>query len=292
MSNRPDLDLSSILEEYDEYLTSVDQWGSSMYGDEPVLVGGHTSPGCFSTSRQVGPPRAPFAWDTNGWYRSIGIPFPYTDASVAALSRSYIATGGQANARATYCLKRLLHRQTRDDYDRQPLGTLFMDDEMVQARIRELARQEMLRRRMAGEEGVTPERVMSEMGYDFLPEESDTASPFDTASTGRQDRRSQRLQDKAPWGYGYWMWRRTRWVGRVVESDIERRMADWQILLVAEAAARGMTLTIGVGVVGGSASTLAVRPNGDHPVVFLPQDAEPNASTAAEAVTLLSKYAT
>ena len=293
MSRRPDLDLSSILSEYDEYLTGVDQWGASAYGDEPVLVVHGSGPGCFSTSRQVGLRRAPFAWDTNGWYRSIGIPFPYTDASVADLSRSYIASGGQGDARATYCLKRLLHRATREEYDRQPLGTVFLDDELIQAQVREMARQEMLRRYLAGEAEVTAEQVMSDLGYDFVPEETDPArAGVDTDSSGRQDRRSQRLQDEAPWAYGYWMWRRTRWVGRIIESEIEQAMIDWQRLLVADAAAPAMILTIGIGVVGGSASTLAVRPDGQYPVVFLPQDGEPNASTAAEAVTLLSTYAT
>ena len=162
-----------------------------------------------------------------------------------------------------------------------------MDDELIQAQIREMARQEIQRRMLAGEAEVTAERVMSDLGYDFLPEE-----PVDTDSTGGQDRRSQRLQDEAPWGYGYWMWRRTRWVGRIFEPEIERRMIHWQQLLVAEADARGMTLTIGVGVVGGSASTLAVRPQGQYPVVFLPQHEEPNASTAAQALTLLSRYTT
>ncbi len=311
MGQRPDLDLSDILPAYQEFIsgrgTSTagvnriratpegDVWEPQEVGDEsaipdwlysdwfgddstPRRVG--NGPATCSTSQVVALRRPLFAWDVNGWYRTIGVPFPYVNATQGVLSRSYVASGGQRSARATYYLKRLLDRAVRPLYDAMPLGHQFLDDEYVQEALKAAASAEAGRRSADGFY-TKPESVMDEWGYKI--EESD--------DTGVDSQKKAVLNGAAPegdshfepieWVYSYWLWR-TR--ARLVDSA---PLEQWQTLLVSSLARRKQQVNLAVGRSGKSDHPYTVGKFDGVWVVFLHEDQQPTQDLADRAANAL-----
>lgn len=96
---------------------------------QPRLVG--DGPSEFSTCTSLEPsPR--FVWDTNGFYRSLGVA---TDATRGEMARAYLARDGHSSVRLTHILTTLLDPYLRSRYDATPLGMLWADDDALQHRI-------------------------------------------------------------------------------------------------------------------------------------------------------------
>lgn len=72
--------------------------------------------------------RQPFVWDTNGFYRSLGLD---TDAKRVEIAHAYINTDGYRSAYLTAAAKTLLDKDTRRAYDALPLGTLWSRDPQI-----------------------------------------------------------------------------------------------------------------------------------------------------------------
>lgn len=281
MTQRPDLDLSSLIGYYDHI-----NWGDNRANPwieesmtprtmgEPVAIQeGKETPMVASTDRSL-VKNLGFSWDVNGWYRLLGVPFPYVNATPGAISQSYVALGGQSSPRMTYVLKRLLNRSVRAEYDMMPLGMEYLDDEQVQARMREQIRAEQLRRAALGEE-ITSDQVAQEMGYDWEPLDTDSGGPH----TGRS---SIRQPTVTGWFYGYWLWK----VSRYELHDFEDRLQEWQSLLIREINSKGHRGRIGVGVIGGG-SQYGIRKTGDYWVAFLGENQVPTEALAELAVAKL-----
>lgn len=203
----PDLDLSDLEETWGDWPDTFDLPSpvpvfESMpvppeppplpgYGPDPELVSlPDRTPYCSTgTTLAVGQP--PFSWDVNGWYRTLGIGWPYRVPS-SALAKYYLQVDGPNNARATYVLKRLLDKQVRREYDLMPLGTIFLGDERVQQRIRQAANR---RQAQAAAEGVemTEEDLYDELGLKF---ENNSADEVDKTPDVGEDPLAR---------YSYWI---------------------------------------------------------------------------------------
>lgn len=309
MGARPDLDLSDILPAYQQFITGRgtstagvnriratpegDVWEPQEVGDEgaipdhlyvqwfdsddPRRVG--NGPRTCSTSQEVAQHGLPFAWDVNGWYRSIGVPFPYINATQGVLSRSYVASGGQNSHRATYYLRRLLDRDVRPLYDAMPLGHQFLDDDFVQEALKAKAAAEAARRSKDGFY-TKPEAVMDEWGYKI--EEND--------ETGVDNQVKKVLDRVAPeedsfepieWVYAYWLWQTRKYIADAAPLE------QWQGLLVSALAQRQQRVQIAVGRSGKSEHPYTVGKFDGVWVVFLHEDQDPTEDLAARAADAL-----
>jgi hypothetical protein len=313
MGMRPDLDLSDILPAYQGFLTGEgtstaginriratpegDVWEPKIVGDEesipthlywdwgqtrdrskPILVG--NGPKTCSTSQVMALGRPLFSWDVNGWYRTLGVPFPYINATSGVLSQSYVANGGQESARATYYLKRLLNRPVRASYDLSELGSLFLDDEYVQDEIKARAAAEAGRRSARGSY-TDPRAVMDEWGLvveEKDDEEVDTGP--DKVLTGVQPEDSPDL-DPVEWVYSYWLWNTEKDYADSVQ--LER----WQNLLVSAVALKGLQLNIAVGLAGSQPEGYAVTCQEGTWVMYLEEGRDPTAELAGQAAEVL-----
>lgn len=85
----------------------------------------------FSTTLDLEPTRV-IIWDTNGYYRSLGVS-PY--ASRAEIRDAYLRLNGHRSHRLTIIVKTLLDRDTRARYDRTPLGCFWAHDDALKTRI-------------------------------------------------------------------------------------------------------------------------------------------------------------
>lgn len=308
---RPDLDLSDILPAYQEFITGRgtstaginriratpegDRWEPQEVGDEeaipaylyieppvdplkPRRVG--YGPKTASTCQDLVSTRPTFSWDVNGWYRTLGVPWPYVDATSGVLSRAYVASGGQESARATYYLKRLLNKAVRGLYDTHPLGQLFLDDEYVQQELLARAAAEASRRSARGNY-TKPEAVMDEWGYQTLPEDEGVV---DTIDSSVQDVTAPEEPPFEPieWMYSYWLWQTSR-----QHLTSTSRLEQWQTLLVSALAAGGHRVEIAVGLAGKSPHPYTIGWFDECWVVFLNEVEDPTKDLAERASTAL-----
>lgn len=299
MGFREALDLSDILPAYEEFLGDYESTASITFVDQtkrkadpwenpeaiphrlyapvlarssvPTRVG--TGPATCSTCTEVALAAPAFAWDVNAWYRTLTIAFPYVHATSGALSKAYVACGGQESARATYYLKRLLNKAVRGLYDTHPLGERFLDDEYVQAEMKAAAQAEASRRSATGSYTSATE-VLDEWGYNL--EEND-ATVVDTVEESVQDMtapESPKTQQPAEWMYSYWLWNS---LGNKGTDRLER----WQRDLVSTLSRQGHRLHLAVGYVGDHDQPFRVHRVEGHWVVFLHEQAEPTVELAA-----------
>lgn len=72
----------------------------------------------------------PFCWDTNGFYRRLGLA---PGAPRIEVARAYMAMDGHRSTRLTRAAITLINRFTKVAYDRIPLGSFWMLDEDLDA---------------------------------------------------------------------------------------------------------------------------------------------------------------
>lgn len=304
MGFRRDLDLAEILPAYREHLGvgtagvnfvdekrrgdrdpfEHDAIPKSLYahqrgtfGEKPLRMG--TGPATCSTCVDVISARPTFAWDVNGWYRIIGVPWSYVQATSGALSRSYIASNGQASARATYCLKRLLDRPSRAAYDRAPLGDPFLDDQYVQDEIKARAQAEASARSAKGKHTIATE-VMDEWGYLLRPEEDEPDHLDGEAPPGQDEATPEEDSfDPIEWVYSYWLWK--------TYGGLQSRIEQWQTLLVSALSARKARVDLAVGFMGHQPHDYTVGLFDGYWVVFLNDKVEPTSEMADKAADAL-----
>lgn len=284
-SFRGDLDLSGFIDKYAEHLHSreavnyvdtarirdKDEFEAiprNLYedhlvarpgsGTEPEKVG--NGPLSASASRVLALARPAFAWDPNHYYRSLGIPWPYTDATRRDLTRAFMAVGGEDDHWLMYCLKQLLNTEVRERYDAMPLGKEFLDDLFVQQRKRHEAADEANRRSVEGDY-TTVDDVLDEQGYVRLtPEEEMQVArmrALDAAASNGQD-----PSVGGPWQYAYYLWQTT--------SQDRTLLAQWQEALIREADAGLPAIT--VGMMGKQPHRFVIGEVDGHTVFFLNRD--------------------
>lgn len=307
---RPDLDLRDIIPAYEAYLfgggtstagvsrVRATPWGDvveeAAYEEEPEVdpfafwewsppeepMTWGAGPTLCSTSQEVALAGPAFAWDVNGWYRTIGVPFPYVDATQGALSKAYIVSEGQSSARATYYLKRLLDRDVRALYDTAPLGQPFLDDDYVQDELKARAAHEAARRSKRGDY-TSAETVMDEWGY-RLDEHAGTGVDKPRRKSKDLDSPEELPEgDPSPWMYSIWLWRTQTRPADV--ADLE----SWQTMLVRSAAGLSKRTRFAVGVAGKIDQPFLVTRVHDEQVVFIREGEEATQDLADQAAAAL-----
>lgn len=233
--------------------------------NDPFLAG--EGPPTFSTSRVLAVPPG-YCCDINGYYRDLGIPFPYTNASRGDLRKAYLAGGGPGNARKTYVFKQLLDRQIRAEYDATPLGGMFWDV-YVAAEIKRRALAEMASRGFSKEDVAALNEVLEGFGV-----ESDDTPDTDSLdnSNGNQDTDPVPAREIAPFPFAFYLWRTT--------YDNRECLAQWQALLITALAQAGITRQISLDYVGRTPHRFVTARVGARDVVFLNRDLEPDPEVA------------
>jgi hypothetical protein len=276
MGFRESLDLSVIVKDYEAFGGTAPRPATAIPIPEeaspiprhPVAYGLR---GTLAASSCMGlAPFRPIVWDTNGYYRALGV---RTDATRKELREAYQACRGDESVWVTYAFSQLLNEAVRRSYDATPLGELFLD-EYVEADMKKRAAAEAGRRTAEAGEPIKAETVLGEWGYDLIPDETSSESgeleQLDNPPPPKQDWRYQEI-----WGWGYYLWR-TR------DFDIFQ-LRDWQSLLVAELSARGCSVRFAVGI-GGEIEGGVGFNYGDHFVFFIPALTLPTEEMAFQVV--------
>jgi hypothetical protein len=232
-------------------------------------------------------------WDANSYYRQLGFSFPYTNITRKQMRLNFFDRDGLDSRRLTYVLKQLLDRDTRRQYDRTPIGELFLDS-WVQDFLKDKAIREAQRRHAESGEPVEVDDVLAEWGLKAQSpgdvesegeaeygEDADHPSPKDTSDSPESSDPSPKV---IPWDWAYYSWRTQR--------DDTERLARWQQLLVSAFAARKVHYRFAVGFLGKQPHRYVLGDVDGHEVFFLGEDEEPTEELAAVAVVqvLYDKY--
>lgn len=234
---------------------------------DTLLVG--TAP-VFSTSTDV-EVWPTIVWDTNAYYASLGVTHRATRQQLRV---AYIQRDGHRSARLTYILKQLLDTEVRRRYDATPQHSIFVDDYVA----------ERVQRILSQSDLILPERSLARLldtedwvGHTGASEQNPTLTPHHTHITPEQ------------WRYGYYLRGDYRFQALRYRMEAQHRgvLRDWQTMLVAACASRGLRLEMGVGL---SAHDEGVRVTrvGSHLVVFLSVNDAPSAELATAVATILT----
>lgn len=223
-----------------------------------------------STAVEVWPT---IVWDTNAYYASLKVTHRATRNQ---LRIAYMQRDGQKSARLTYILKQLLDRDIRRQYDATPQHSIFLDDYVA----------ERVQRILSQRDSLLPEQSLSRLldiedrlGHNEASEQNPTLTPntHHTNTTPEQ------------WRYGYYLRGDYRFQALRYRMEAQHRgvLRDWQTMLVAACASRGLRLEMGVGL---SAHDEGVRVTrvGSHLVVFLSVNDAPSAELATAVATILT----
>lgn len=158
-------DLTDLYAQWSQDLLQVpeDGGGDQSPALDPIVIPGHPLTCSTSTALQDATPA--FSWDTNHWYRCLGVPWPYR-VHKARLARYYLAVGGQQSARATWVLKQLLNPVTRRAYDLTPLGGIYENDPIVQRVRKDRISQVKMEYLQRGED-ISDDDAAAQLGLDF-----------------------------------------------------------------------------------------------------------------------------
>jgi hypothetical protein len=191
------------------------------------------------------------------------------------LREAYERLGGAGSERLTYVLHQLLDRAVRSRYDAMPPGDPMLDRYVASdlARAANLRKSRLLYRFRDDPEGLARYLVENDL-EEFGEDELVSLSVLDDVLARGQDKATV----PAIYPYGHYLWRTT--------ADDPHRLARWQEHLVRAASAKGLAITIAIGLHGLEPGCLAARV-GYLNVIFLRHDAEPDHRTAEEALAAL-----
>lgn len=233
----------------------------------------------WSTDDRVAIPGTGFAWDVRGYYRTLGIPFPYVNASPADLSRAYMARDGQSSAWMTYCLKQLLKKTRRRRYDAAHLGSLFRD-EYTDA----VERDRIMAARASSAKPIDAETMDAEYVEEHgeAPADDTRDEDLDNAYAARQDGSTPAgTQDAYPFGV-------------YILSDTPDRvevnpeaLAEWMRLIRKEARFMHLRTEVAMGVTDSPDADWSVGQIGARNVVLIHGNATPSPLDAERIVMAL-----
>lgn len=227
---------------------SADWLLAARQSDDPVLYGRGPAECSSSTTLSV---VHVWVYDVNGYYRELGV---HPSATKRDLRLAYMAKDGQSSVRLTYILKQLLNPAVRAEYDRTPLGELYLDDyvreqlkraiEARQAQIMEdLARRGVDTSRL-DEEGLARD-IAASMGAMF---EGDDDTPDETVDGGPGV--GQDVARPAKFDYAYYLWAIKPTLDETESTVRLVRLAEWQRLLVRALSDEGVQMKFAVGIHG------------------------------------------
>lgn len=212
-------------------------------------------------------PRRFVIWDTNGWYRELGVS---TDASRLDLRRAYQAKEGWRSARLTHILKQLLDADVRARYDATPLGMKFRDKYVIEdewLQMKQAMCNKMAEFARLGYRGLTEEDALRELQID----DPDFFSDFSIPDLDPSEDRGH--DDRPPWGYAYYLWES--------DADDTPRLREWQETLISALANGRDVVRFAVGFHGDESVAMKVEQVGYQTVVFLHEAEQPQESLAA-----------
>lgn len=247
----------------------------------PFLVGieaGHVE---FTTCTDLVPVGDAWpCWDVNGYYRALGIGWPFTHASLGDIRKAYLALDGPNDSRLTYIFKQLLNKATKTNYDRWPLGREFPDEYVWQAQKRRVL-DEMARRGLDAEDIAGAKDIFADMGVNV--EEGDTPEPTDILDNDSKTDKDEESTSKTPaFHYAYYLWRTQQSL-----SDREI-LAAWQPLLIRALSEAGVRMKISLGLMRRGLHEWSTGVMGRRNVVFFARGIEPSAEVAAKAAEFIA----
>jgi hypothetical protein len=201
-------------------------------------------------------------WDVNGYYYDLGVGFR---ADRRQLLRAYTARDGQSNPRLTYVFAQLLKPDVRRAYDSAPLGSIYIDQYVIESAKRAAHEQSKKFQQMG--RNVTPEQIMREWGFQIedLPGDDENLpveveEDLDITKDSREAESSP-AEDDGAWPYTYFVWKLQRREDRPAENAVIMRR--WQEAIVEECQRREVAVNFGVGLMGGKQdqrfTTMSVR---------------------------------
>lgn len=278
MRERQPLDLSKILPQYSigetlqpqDPVLPGDGGGGLCFEQAPVHLG--QGPLSWSTSTALVPVE-PVCHDVNGYYRELGVDWR---ASRRELAVAYMEAGGMGSHRLTYVFKQLLNIRIREEYDRMPAGSVFLDDYTdPQKRIKRKAQQEAARRVVRGEM-VSADQILDDWGFEILPEDRfDNVKPIGKDLDHRDE----------PWDYSYYAWKTSSY------RPDQYRLRRWQELLSTAASQRGVSPEMIIGSTALSDRPFRLENVNGSPVIFFSEGTAPSLSVATDAIDHTLQYA-
>ena len=233
--------------------------------DLPLLV--YRGPAEFSTETDLVPVSTLPCWDVNRYYRDLGVPYPYTNASRGDIRKAYLRADGPNSARLTYVFKALLDRALRARYDPWPMGPVPFWDKYVEAEIKAAAMAEMERRGVGLDDADLLGEVFKGLGAELDEDEVDN-------SNGEPDDLSLPASVITLFPFSFYQWRTTY-------ADLDR-LSQWQELLIRAFAARRVKVRLTLGYMGRTPHRWSLGRVGYREVVYLHRDTEPELSVAEE----------
>lgn len=174
-------------------------------------------------------------WDVNGYYWALGVGWAATRKE---LLRAYLARDGQADAYLTYVLSQLLNIETRRKYDAAPFRSMFYDryvEEEVKRRAARLAK---------AQGDVSADEILKSWGFET--EDEDSAEVDQELDIPQED--GDDGDRPAPWPYTYFIWNMHLSERLRVTTE---HMIRWQETILAECQRRQVSVSFGVGAMGG-----------------------------------------
>ncbi len=206
-----------------------------------------------------------YVWDVNGYYRDLGIPWPYKPTK-RQLQQAFLARDGHSSERLTYCMKQLLNKEIREEYDAMPLGSHYTDKYAIEDQMIVLT-EEASKRSVVDGKLVTVEDLVQE-----YEERLGLNRETDDAIEPEPD-----LPHHNRWEWGYY-----NLDSRQYNDEPLKR---WQSLLVSELSSRGLEIVFSLGFVGGTEKKTDVREHDGRMVFFLQEHTNPTPELAETAVS-------
>lgn len=224
----------------------------------------------------------PIIWDTNHYYRLLGAPWPYRDATVAQMRRYYLEHGGPDDEEMTHALKQLRNPEVRRDYDITALGQRYLD-KWVQEWLKK-ASLRVARERATTQRGkrmditLEAKNILREWG--FVANDGDQQDVQRELPTLPPEVSDPDATVKIPWAYSYYVWRSN--------CDDTDRLGLWQELLVQEFVRVGVKRRFAVGYMGRQPQEWVAGEVRNRLVCFLDEDTVPTEEMAAKLVASLN----
>lgn len=260
------------------------QYGPSAVRAEPQTAGWYDRPrkagdGPVEASSCTGMARLPeVVFDVNGYYRALGFRFPFEGITRRSLREHYAACGGPDDPYLTQVFQLLLDPAERAAYDRAPFGETHLD--RIQLRlIEERVKRQAARRNPGPGVRATQDEILRKMGLE--PNGDEEVNHYPGADDKLSDPGQDEALDQQPWPWGYY-----RWSSGCPDTG---RLERLQAMLVAELAAREVSMRFAVGYCGRSRtdSRFVVHRNYGVDTVYLREDHEPDEELAAAAADAL-----
>jgi hypothetical protein len=235
----------------------------------------------LASSSQVLALSPQICWDVCGYYKRLGLHWKATRKQIREALITRGATLGAGDPELMYAAKQLLDEDIRREYDRVPLGMLFLKDKDVVALLKRAAQQAASAMAARGFHHVTPEDVLGDWGFSVDP----PAGPGGGGEDGQTSRALPPSPLRAPGWASQWGWYYDPDDPGVLAGWSEERLMTWQQHLIREFARRGMTVQFAVGIC--TAETFSIRPAPNPEIlVILLGEGEPTPELAASAVDM------